>query len=608
MRASKLNTRGGRIGLAAAGFVLTTLAAMAAPVPTLSEPRLIPSNAWMVLSVPDLPAAWKAFVATPIYQDAVALLDSPAVASWPVYRQFLDEKRRMETEVAFPINATSLAAMIAGFDFICLPPSDRNSPPLTVCTFHAADSPRFARLVEYIEGQMSAPRGPRAGVATRPDIAKEQYKNVEIISNTANSTFAMAQLGPEFWAMANHPNAIRALIDQSQRSDGLTVHPRFRTAIAGLGEPQPHGFLYLNSGQSGPSFPGGGLPGLPFSSLVRNLRSEVVMAAGFRIETDAIRFESFLPFADAARDRLAAIYQQYSPATLHSLDYVSSSPLVFMARNTLDGPTLYESVRAMVLASIRAVVERDESAERRLQFREENLREVLGFGLKEDLAPAIGPEAFVSLERVSFDPLLPLPTLDLAAGIQVRDQQRMAKVVTGFEDFFERQLSGLRRTTDTSTVFQSADYHGKTIKWFAVPRAPQYSVGYVRTDSFILMALGGDSLRRALDRADGRRKSFAAGPLYARLQPFLDKQANELLVLNVSDLVGVGREFVRRLSKNAPDQAGDAQRVETILTRIGRIVAFGASTAGNELGLHMRGAIVFRSAETKPKAPVGKKP
>lgn len=582
-------------------LALATLAASGAPVRTFSEPRTIPSNAWMVFSVPDLPAAWKALAATPIYQDAVALIENPTVSTFPAYRQFLEQKQQMEAELGFPVNAATLTAIVAGFDFIYLPPAESKGQPFPVCLFRAADAPRFRRLVDYIERKMGTPRERRATPTTSPTVVRDKYKNVEIVSTPVGSGFAVAQLGPNHFAMANHPNAIRTIIDQGQKSNVLATRGPFRNAVGGLNESEPHGFLYLNSVEMISSLRRGGLPGLPLSGLVRSLRDQVVMAADFRIENNAIRFEAFLPFADAAEDRLAALYQHYPPSQLRSLDYISSAPLVLTARNTLDGPALYETIRDMVLRSIRAVVGPGQSPEQRLKLQEENFREQMGFALKDDLAPAIGPEAFLSLERISFDPLLPLPTLDLVAGIEVRDPKRMGKVVTGFEKFLEQHLDTGEQREQPAALFQSVGYQGKTIKWFILPRAQQYSIGYAQTDRFILVGLGGDSIKRAMDRIEGRRKAFRAGSLHASLQPFLHKETNEVFVLNVPKMVAVGREVARRLPKNTPDQENEIKRIETILARLRRIAALGASTAGSASGLHTRGALVFTPAQSKTK-------
>ena len=597
--------------LPAIGLVLATALAFGAPSRPLTESRTIPPNAWMVFSVPDLPGAWTAFTTTPIYQDVVTLLDNPSIASLPFHRAFFDEKRRMEAELGFPINAQTLTAMVAGLDLVFLPPAEPNGPSLSVIQFRAADPERFGRLVKCIERQMEGAPSSDGSAIRRSDAARLTYKNVEIVSRIRDSHFALAQLGPALFAMGSHPNAVRALIDQGGKSEGLTATRRFRSAVGGLAEPASHGFLYLNTAPVARTAQTGRVPGLALSSLVRSLRDEVAVAADFRIERNAVRFESFAPFSEAAHDRLAAIYQHYPPGPLHSLTYVSSAPLVLVARNTLDGPALYESLRAMILAAHRAVGDPGQNPEQRLQTQEENFRETLGFGVREDLAPAVGPEAFVSLERISFDPLIPLPAFELVTGVQVRDRQRMDRVVAGFEGFFERQLRPNPTETTSPAVLQSALYQGRTIKWFAIPRAPQYALGYTPTEDFVLMGLGGDSIRRALDRADGRRKSFATGQLYAALRPFLHPEANEIVVVNVPGIVAVGREFARRLSKTTPNPAENAKRAELLLSRIGRITALGASTNGSDLGLHTRGALVLRPSEARsqsPKSPAAGKP
>lgn len=588
-----------RTGLAAA-FVLIALAASGAPNRTLSEPLLVPPGAGMVFSVPDLPSAWKAFAATPIHTEVVAFLNSPTVLELPRYRQFVEQMRRMEAELGFSLDPPTLAAMIAGFDFVVLPPLERDGPFPTVCLFRVADTTRWQRLVDCIERRMETASNPATTGSTK--VVRKDYQGAKIVSTQAGGGTAIAQLGPDRWAFASSAGAITYLIDQSLKKQPLGASPRFRAAVEGLGESQPHGFLYLNNTAVVQGQGVTRLAFLPLSGLVRSLRDEIVVAADFRIEPAAIRFESFLPFADPARDRLGAIYRHYPPGPLRALDYVSSSPVAFMARNTFDGPTLYDQWRAMALTSLRAAAGQGPPPEERLKTEEDNFREQMGFALREDLAAAIGPEAFASLEQVSWDPLQVLPAFDLVAGVQIRDRERMDKVLSGFETFLERRF-GADGPVARPPALQSVAYYGKTLKWFLLPQSPQYSIGYTRTDSFVLAGLGGESIKRAVDRVEGRRKPFKDGRLYAIVRPYLHEQANEILVFNVPKMVAVGRDVVRRLPKSPqPNQPDPAKRIESLLASLGRIAALGASTAGSEFGLQTRGALVFTAPEPKKPA------
>jgi len=587
-----------RVALAA-GLVLAASVALAAPARTLSDPRAIPADAGMVFSVPDLPGAWKAFAASPIYKDAAALLDSPAVAALPAYRQFLDRRKVMEAELGFPLNAATLTEIVAGFDYVLLPPTPR-APAGSICLFRVADPARFRRIADLVERRMgdgASSRTKNASTATSapaPKAVRTEYRGVKIASAPTSSGVSIAEISPDRFAMASRADAIRRVIDQCRKGDGLTTATAFRGAVEGLRDPQPHGFLYINSGQTN-SPQRTRLAALPLSNLVRDVRDPIVMAADFRIESGAVRFESFLPFADPAKNPLAATYRRYPPAALHSLDHVSSSPVMVVAWNTLDGPTLYEQMRGIVLALMQAVVPVGQTPEQRMKLSEENFREQVGFALRDDLAPAIGPEAFVSIERLNFDPLLALPQADVVAGVQVRDSGRMNKVVAGFENFFNRQARDAATSPTKPALLQTDAYQGKTVKWFAVPREPQVTIAYARTDSFTLIGLGGDSVKHALDRAAGRRKAFAAGTLNARLQPYLHSQTNEILILNVPKVVGVGREITRRLAKNASSRPETMKRAESVLARIGKIEVLGATTAGTPSGLHMLGALVFEA-------------
>ncbi|MBM3333429.1 hypothetical protein FJY63_02095, partial [Candidatus Sumerlaeota bacterium] len=304
----------------------------------------------------------------------------------------------------------------------------------------------------------------------------------------------------------------------------------------------------------------------------------------------------------------------------------SSSPGLVFVRNTLDGPALYDAVSDAVLASIGVLTGSGRTAEQRTKVGEENFREKMGFGLREDLAPAIGPEVFVSLERVAFDPLQTLPTIEIIVGVGVRDRERMGKVVAGFEKFLAQQMDSTRSdrgeisravqpdrpgtTAASAPALRSLQHRSKTIKSFTVPRAPQYSLCYALTDDFVIIGLGADSVRRALDRAAVRssasraepQTSFHDGPLFARVRPLLGEQANEILFLNVPKLTAVGRDIAGRIVKGNPSLAAEAKRAESLLALMRSVAAVGVNAAGRDFGLHTRGVLLFATTSAKPVA------
>lgn len=575
-------------------IVAVALVTSSVSADTLSDPRAVPSDAWMVFSIASFPSAWGAFAQTALYEEIAAFLESSAATGVPGYREFLLAKQAMETELAFPVTGDSLAQMVAGIDFVLLPPS-REAPATWACVFRVSDPTRFRRFMDYVARQMAG----RQGDGSVPSRAVEtiEYRQVKIVSSVRGPSLALAELRPERFAMGGSVQAVRRIVDQVKKGEGLAGDWRFRAAIGSLRETDPHGFLYLNTAAAPPAVRRGGPQGLPLSTLVHTFRDGIAMAAGFHIEKQAIRFESYLPFVRTAQEHLAAIYRRYPPARLHSLDYISSSPLIFTARNTLDGPSVYQGLRDVVRNSMR-VANAGENPEKRLAQAEDDFRDEMGFGLESDLAPAVGPEAFICLEDVRFDPLVPLPMLELVAGVQVRDQARMDKVVKGFEEFFERRL-GNRPGGQSVVPLRATPYEGEEVKSFDIPRVPLYSFGYVRTTDFVLMGLGRDSVKHALDRAAGRRPAYGSGELQARLRPLLHEKCNEAFVVNIAKLVAVGREITRRLALGDPEQAASARQMDTLLVYVDRIEAVGASTVGSESGLHTRGAIVFRPASGK---------
>ncbi len=565
-------------------FFLLALAAgravPAASIRTFSDPRALPPEAVLVLSIPDLAEAWKALAATPIYGDVAALLNSPVPTGFSPLDLFLAEKRRMEAALGFPLDASTLPAIIWGIDFAFLPPPTRQGRSGAVFVFRVADAPRFRRLADYAIQRM-AETAQRAGLR----LEQSDYQQVRIVSTDAGIGMAAAELTPERFVLANHADAIRRIVDQCRKPAGLDSQARYRAAIGGLTEPRLHGFLYLNGPQR--------IPGLWLLGVAPGGSIAMPLAVGARIEKEAIRLESFLPFGDPSRDPLSALYQAYPPARMRVLDAVSSAPIAFVARNTLDGPVLYDLLRAIALESIRAAAPPGRSPEQRLQLSEERFREQMGFALREDLAASIGPEVFISLDAAGFDPLQLLPSFDLAAGLQVRDDARMETVLRGFERFMEKQYGAGAPAARPAPAIQTLSHQGRVIRSFAFPPAPFYSVAYGRSGNYLLAGLGTESVQQAMERLEGRQKSFYSGMLYAALAPYLHKECNDLIVIHVPKIVAVVREIVRRLPKADPAQVERMGQVQQWLNRLNRIAAIGASTAGTGAGLHTRGVILF---------------
>lgn len=560
----------------------------------------VPDDAWMVVSCPDLPAAWEALAQTSVCNSVSAYLNGKFGDAPPAWRELIRQRKLMESELGFPLDMDGLVHIFAAADVLLLP-SGPDQKPDSVVVLHAGDEKR-ARSLFHLIRQMMIDDVTSHGALSKA-VKRETIREVEIVWTQAGSGAAMAEIAPGRFAFSSHPDAIRRLLEPMPRQKRLSADATFQIAAAGLEEQEPHGFLFLNAEHFNAGLGSrGGVASFAVAGPFRALGPGVVLAASFHIEPDAIRFEMFLPYNDPDRDPLAAVYRHALPAKLHSLDYVSSSPLFLTARNTLDGVALYDSLRAIALKSIARMVPQGEKPDLRVEAAEDQFRKEMGFSIKDDLAPGVGPEVFFSLEQVRFDPLVPFPNFEMAAGVQILDSERIERVLTGFTEFLDRELRRAGVRPDTGDPVQSASYEGDMIRWFPVPNVPVYALAYARSGGFVLAGLGPESVRRAIDRAAGKAKSFSSGYLQARLRPYLHEAANEVFVLNIQELIGIGREIVRRFeNSDNPKQAGEARFAAGILKPAESVIAVGASTAGRAKGLHTRGAFVFKpGGETRP--------
>jgi hypothetical protein len=565
------------------------LLAAAASAQTGGDRDPFPADTAVLLSIPNLQAAWKALSDTPLYKEAAAFAESPAITGLQGYREFMTEKRLLETEAGFALNAANLTQILEGFDLVSL--ASEGDQPLVAFIFRVREADRFRRLYQAFGRHMGEGVGPNRRPTT---IQREKYRDIEIIASQAGLGTAIAELAPDRFVMGNCAMVVRRIVDQSRRREGLGAVPAFRAAIGGLGQESPHAFLYVGGRPGAPSpFPRNPLPPIP--GLVHTGREDFALAAYFRIEPDAIRMEAFTPFIRPDRDPLAVLYREQPPGKLRCLDFVSSAPLLFTARNTFDGLAFYRTVRGFIFGSMLQTSFSERESEESIRASEADFRRSLGFDLREDLAPAIGPEAFLDIESVTFDPLAPLPVFELIAGVQVRDAARLERVLAGLEQFLARQPSADKERERTRAMPRE-EYRGKTITWYTFPRAPMYTFAYARVDDFFLVGLGRESVRRAIDRAEKRAEPYPGSDLEGRLQPYLHAQANELLVVNLVKAGEAARDLLNRLTRGDPRQAESARRADEFLKRATRLSVVGFSTAGDDTGIHTRGALVFRAS------------
>jgi hypothetical protein len=558
----------------------------------LGDSRLLPPDSWMVFSIPNLPVAWNAASQTATFDALDSLLKSDeGAAVAPGYRAFLEDRARLEKELGFALTGESLVEIFKAIDFVILAPLQSDQPPLSLLILHAADPQRAKQLFRLLERRLMEQAGD--GAISAAAIRRQTYSGVEIISSRSSAA-AMAVIGEGQMVLANHPAAIRRIIDQSKESQSLIDSPEFRRAVSGLKEKEPHGLLYFNGAEAGAMFPRGGAQRIPGAVLLRTFPERLVLAADFHIGRDALRFESYLPFPADERERLASAYRYAPPARLRSLDYASSAPLLLTARNTIDGLAIYETVRSIVVGSVAQMLPDEPRPEEKVAAAERRFREALGFDLREDLAPAVGPEMFVSVEDVRFDPLVPMPIFSLLAGVQVRDATRMERVLNGLTEYFERCLSRVRASGGPRFRMEENEHDGEVIRWFPVPRVPLYALSYAKTDDFVLAGLSPDSVAAAIDRLHDEAQAFPESAMSDRVGTYLHDQCNAILVLNLKKAIAAGREVARRLaSSRDPDQARTGARAAAFLERLTTLEVFGATTAGSEVGVQIRGAVVF---------------
>jgi hypothetical protein len=216
----------------------------------------------------------------------------------------------------------------------------------------------------------------------------------------------------------------------------------------------------------------------------------------------------------------------------------------------------------------------------------------LGMSVRNDIAPALGPEALFSLNSLTLNPMVLFtrqPTdvsADLLLGVQIRDEAKAGALMKTIEDRLSQQLAPLMAMNaapaaapaPASEVFKAEMYNGVELRTVQLPMLAGWSPGYAFHGNFLLIGTTTANLKAAIDRKGGTKPSAASNAQLAGLRSqFGHSAANGVALLNTGALVAKIREIampmIQMQAAANPNQAMAMNGVFDVLATFGTLAS-----------------------------------
>ena len=270
------------------------------------------------------------------------------------------------------------------------------------------------------------------------------------------------------------------------------------------------------------------------------------MAGRGKIEANRFVFESSQAIDPSSGNPMLDVIS-VEPSSLKAMGYAGNSPWLSLSVNLLSIDKILNLLQQSAAAS-------GPMAEAQFQNNLAALETGLGMSLRDEIAPALGPEALFSLNTLDLNPMVLFTrafsdlSADLLIALEVRNKTQIANLMKMIEGRISQQMAVNMAMSATPApqpeVFRSETYNGVELRLAQLPGQTALSPGYAFHEDFLILGMTADNLKAAINRKNGAQSSMALNSQLVRLRSqFGHGASNGVALLNAGAIVGKIREF-----------------------------------------------------------------
>lgn len=576
----------------AAGLVLALCTAAGPLCAKVGAPQMVPAKSAYTVSIPDAPAFWKAWKGNAVYATFQKAITSPELA--PTMTEFNEQLKVIEGALGFKLNGDTMAQVFKSAD-VYVAPGEMAGQMVSGVVLGIADKEKLAKMLDLAEKAVASAAAPAEPTETKgegkkeepgkkdegkkeepkkeepkkEEPKKEEPKATEDKSNGGADTSdqkdaksepasgpisAQTYKGVEikkfaggpgrefFYAIAsgmlvgsNSEEEVRALVDRSKNAEtggpGIGTVEAFKKVEEGLAAREGELSVYINQKQvleiqkSQANMEA-------LNALLRKFAPADYSGVSLKFNPKSIEIRGYAPLTAEAE---GAAWLQKNPGTspLEIAKFAPKGALLVGATSLLDAKMIHELIMGLLKMSGTDTAQIEEQLKA--------VETQLGFGIKQDLIPALGNEIAFMLNSVKTSEAM--PGVDAGLIIKIQDKAKMQKVLDGIEKFVSTMMaasagdpSGEPGKKAPAAGFKSEKAGEMTIKFMEIPGVAGYTPCFAIDGDYLIISTTKDAVKQMSEAKAGKGEALTASESYKKLAPSVTITGN---AFQYADFAGV---------------------------------------------------------------------
>lgn len=575
----------GAIVAVSAAFAIVSGSAFGAE----SKAGIVPAKTAYFLSIPDVPALWTAWKNNALYQAYLKMMESPEMAS--KMEVINGQIKTIEDALGFPLNGETVSQVFKSADGYVMPGAKAGEATFGF-VFSVADKQKLDKMIDLAEKaaasaaqnddsvtepesgksneQTSAPVEkqpvtPSGGAddsdaPTKTEIKKAPSETGETKTVvTATSTSAVSPVtsetyngvtikrfsghedaetyyatAGELFLVSNDHTEIKGLVDRAKSpggADSLAALPEYKKDTAALAGHE--GELFVFTSQKAAREMREARPGMEkLENLLQKMAPVDNSVVSVKIAPKEIASYSYSVLTGTSESKVLRNLFEKNPGDkpLEIVNYAPANALFVAGTSLLDAGLYYD-----FFSDIMGVF----GSPTGMDVQIKGIEDQIGFSIKDDLIPALGNEAAISVNDIKLG-LGGGPNVDAALFFRVANKEKMTKVLQGIDKLVATLVAA--NSPDATTHKSNSPEvlmgmkviteNGVTIKYMDIPNLPTVTPSYALDGDYLVVATTKDSIKNLLSIKSGKTEGLLGSDGYKQLGPRVTSTGNVFQMVN----------------------------------------------------------------------------
>jgi hypothetical protein len=544
------------IGLWATGTIASAFVALSSSANAkVANPDLIPGKAALAISIPDGSGLVKAAEANSLFKSANREL-APYIKTKLEEQGALEKINSVEKVLGFDLSASNVIGAFKSIDAYAVPGASQDDTAVGII-LGVADKKRADQLISLatLAVTEAVSGSPGSSPTTKPEPTK--YKDREITKYGEEGSEAFVVKTDEMILVSNKESEIKALVDRltEKAQDTLGANEDYKKISESLSSRQGQIFFYSNPLELNTLMESvSGNSESPVEEVTKRLQTSKFTGAAVSIEPTSVKSSGLSILNNSG---LSAFLKNNPGKEIQSVKFATQDSLLFVGTSLLDTKAIGEAIDE--LSKVMPEVEQ-------MKGQATQLETVLGFSIGDDLAPAVGNEIAIVVNKVDLESG-PMPSVDAGIIVKVQDGSKMKKVVDALEKLGSGALSGGQ---GEPVSFEKEKIAGAEVKFVPVPLPIQ--PGFTIHNGYLVIGTTKSGIKALLEAKSGDN-NLTSAEAFTKLAPAVSTTGQTVSYVNLGEIASIGLKAAKQRASEDMDAEAMFNRISNVARTLGTVGA-----------------------------------